>query len=95
MQEITKFLDMFADMVAERIMAKQQPTTEPSRKLKGLVGIMEIAKCSKTKAQALKNSGILDDAITRVSARVFLIDEAKAIECLQKEKGGRTYGKRN
>ena len=93
MNEINNFLEMFADMIANKVAAKQQPTAEPSRKLKGLDGIMEIAKCSKTKAQALKNSGIFDDAITKVSARVFFIDETKAIECLQKKKGGRKYGR--
>ena len=95
MEEINNFLELFADMVADRIIAKQQPTTEPSRQLKGLEGIMQVAKCGKTKAQQLKDSGVLDEAITKISARLFVIDEKKAMECLQKNKGGRIYAARH
>ena len=49
-------------------------------------GIMEIARCSRSKAVELKASGILDEAITHVSPRVFLIDEAKAYEALEKSR---------
>lgn len=81
----------FARMVAEEIVKKMgqteiKPECPEARKLRGIPGIMEIARCSRSKAVELKASGILDEAITHVSPRVFLIDEAKAYEALEKSR---------
>lgn len=97
-KDINSFLEFFADMVAEKIAKKQssQDNVRPitARRLKGLNAIMTIAQCGRTKAQELKDSGILDDAIIYTGPRSYVVDEAKAITCLEKHKkgGGRNYG---
>lgn len=60
------------------------------RKLRGIPGIMEIFKCGRSKASEIRKSGIIDDAIT-TSGNVFLVDEQKALELMNKRKGGRRY----
>ena len=94
--QIYEILRPFARMVAEELAKLQEPKHEQkqkqeSRKLRGVEGIMTIFKCSRSKATKLKESGVLDDAITRVSGRIFLIDEQKAIEAVDKKRMGRRY----
>ena len=90
----------FARMIAEELAEIQKPKEEPKiiespvgeRKLKGVKGIMEIFQCSRGNAARIKDSGIIDGAITRISPRVFLVDERKALEAMEKKKkGGRRY----
>ena len=87
-EKLIEALRPFAKMVAEEIvkMGQMQDKAErlPERKLRGIPGIMEIAQCSRSKAVELKASGVLDDAITHVSPRVFLVDETKAYAALEK-----------
>jgi len=92
--QLYELLRPFARMVAEEIAAiSQEPPLpqEPSRKLKGIPGIMEIFKCSRSKACEMKASGELDDAIINYSGRLFLIDEQKALAIKEKRQGGRRY----
>lgn len=95
-----EFLRPFARMIAEELAKMQKPEEEPEiiegpvgdRKLKGIPGIMEIFKCSRSHATRIRNSGMIDNAIIRVSPRVFLVDERKALEVMdKKKKGGRRY----
>ena len=96
-QQIYEILRPFARMVAEELARMGYGTTHatttdtPSRQLRGLAGIMEIFHCSRSKASRLKESGVLDEAITRVSGRMFLVDEQKALAAVAKKKGGRNY----
>lgn len=88
----------FARMVAEEIVAiREEEETplpqEPSRKLKGIPGIMEIFKCSRCKAIEMKASGELDEAIINYGGRSFLIDEQKALAIKEKKQGGRRYSR--
>lgn len=79
----------FAKMVAEEIVAMQQTKEEPvqsSRQLRGIPGIMKIFQCSRSKASRIKESGIIDSAITNVSEKIFLIDEKKALEAVSKRR---------
>ena len=92
--QLYELLRPFARMVAEELQEIQKPKEEPAgnRKLRGIQGIMEIFKCSRSKASRIKDSGIIDGAITRISQRVFLVDEQKALEAMSKKpKGGRRY----
>lgn len=88
---IIELLRPFARMVAEELanITTTPPQQTKTRILSGINGIMDICQCSRSKAIKLKDSGILDDAITIVSARKFLINEDKAIKCLSMKKGGR------
>ena len=90
----------FARMIAEELAELQNPREEPeviegpvgSRVLKGIQGIMDIFQCSRSKASKIKDSGIIDGAITRISSRIFLVNEKKALEIMEKKmKGGRRY----
>ena len=93
-QLLEMVLRPFARMVAEELVAIRQESPlpqEPSRKLKGIPGIMEIFKCSRSKAIEMKASGELDEAIINYGGRSFLIDEQKALEIKEKKQGGRRY----
>lgn len=85
----------FARMVAEELANMQKSVEiqrEESKQYRGLKGIMEIFKCGRKKAIEIKNSGIIDSAITRISPKIFLVDEQKALEAMNKKpKGGRRY----
>lgn len=85
----------FARMVAEELANMQKPVEiqcEESKQYRGLKGIMEIFKCGRKKALEIKNSGIIDSAITKVSPKIFLVDEQKALQAMdRKMKGGRRY----
>ena len=48
----------------------------------GLDGLASLIGCKKTKAQQVKNSGILDDAIIQ-NGRKLIIDKNKALELLK------------
>ena len=96
--QLYELLRPFARMVAEELQEIQKPKEEPievsecNRRLRGIQGIMEIFKCSRSKASRIKDSGIIDGAITRISQRVFLVDEQKALDAMNKKpKGGRRY----
>lgn len=92
--QLYELLRPFARMVAEEIVAMQQPAkqaVQPSRRLKGIAGIMTIFQCSRSKAHEMKASGELDAAITTFGGRSFLIDEQKALAIKEKKQGGRRY----
>lgn len=75
-------ISAIAKQIAEDMLAMQKQEEEQSRQLRGLKGIMEIFKCSKSKAFLLKESGRLDAAITQVSPRIFFTDEKKALQIM-------------
>lgn len=51
------------------------------RYVKGLSGLMELFKCSETKAVRIKKSGLIDDAIRQDKrGGMFLVDADKALE---------------
>lgn len=62
----------------------------------GIMGICEIFGCSKAKAQRMKSSGVLNDAIIQ-SGRTIVIDRQKALNLVkedgEKKKGGRRWSK--
>ena len=96
----------FARMIAEEMLEIQRLNVEPpaeetpqevelpegKRILRGISGIMEIFKCSRSQAARIKDSGIIDSAITKISAKIFLVNEERALEAMEKKKkGGRRY----
>lgn len=88
-------IDVTVDELASVIAAKLSGTTSQEckerRLVRGIPGIMEIFQCSRSKASEIRNFGIIDKAIT-VSGRVFLVDVEKALDLMNKTKGGRHYG---
>lgn len=94
--QLYELLRPFARMVAEELVNMQNPVEEQHGDIKqyrGLKGIMEIFRCGRKKAIELKNSGLIDGAITNISSKIFLVDEQKALEAVKnkKPKGGRRY----
>ena len=61
--------------------------SQPSNKkyVQGIKGIADLFGCSKSTAQRIKNSGIIDDAITQVQRKI-LVDADLALQ-LVKESG--------
>lgn len=65
-----------------------QPTvikSEPGEFVYGISGLANLLKVSKTTAQKIKSSGVLDPAITQVG-RQTIIDRKKVLTILQKRK---------
>lgn len=94
MEQVFEVLRPFAKMVAEELATMMKPPEKKEpRIVRGLSGIMEIFQCGQTKAQQIRKSGIIDDAIT-TSGRVLLVDVDKALELMHKYKGGRKYESR-
>lgn len=76
----------FKDLI--RNAAVNQPTVikpEPGEFVYGISGLANLLKVSKTTAQKIKSSGILDPAITQVG-RQTIIDRNKVLTILQKRK---------
>lgn len=55
---------------------------EETYSFKGIKGIMEIFQCSKSKAAAIRASGIIDDACIQ-NGNSFLIDRRTALELMK------------
>ena len=94
--QLYELLRPFARMVAEELINMQKPVEEQpheeKKQYKGIKGIMEIFRCGYKKAIELKNSGLIDGAITNISPKIFLVDKRKALEAMNKKpKGGRRY----
>ncbi|WP_026315442.1 DUF3853 family protein [Riemerella columbina] len=50
----------------------------------GLAGLARLMGCGKTKAQQVKNSGVIDDAIIQ-NGRKLIIDGPKALELIKNQ----------
>lgn len=48
----------------------------------GIKGLADLLKCGKTKAQEIKSSGLIDQAISQIGKKI-IIDADKAIELLR------------
>lgn len=84
-EELLELLRPFAKMVAEELVkVMPQPATPPSEQYSGIDGIAAIFKCGRTKAQAMKNSGVLDSAITSTGKK-FIVDKQKALAAMQEK----------
>ena len=72
-----EFLELFGKAINTPAKVKDFSQTEF-----GLDGLASLIGCKKTKAQQVKNSGILDDAIIQ-NGRKLIIDKNKALELLK------------
>ena len=90
MEANTRIIDMTAGELesmlqrwATGIVTSIQNQQSGCRKVEyGLDGIMRICGCSKSTAQRIKNSGVIDEAISQPTARKIVIDVEKALELL-------------
>ena len=74
-----EFLELFGKAINTPAKVKDFSQTEC---VFGLDGLASLIGCKKTKAQQVKNSGILDDAIIQ-NGRKLIIDKNKALELLK------------
>lgn len=65
-----------------RVIAMQK--AEPKEYVYGLKGLARILGCSRTTASKIKNSGMIDDAISQVG-KLIVIDKKKVLEITSKE----------
>ena len=77
----------FKNLIQETTGAKAEPkqTQEPGDYAYGIAGIAEIIGASKTTAQKLKSSGLLDKAITQIGNKI-ITNKKIAIEILSNRK---------
>ena len=76
------FVEAFALMQSKGQMPRTESVIKEARAdmPKGLNGIMQIFGCSNFTARKIVASGVIDKAIYRLGARVFVTDPAKAKE---------------
>ena len=74
-----EFLELFNIVKDKKIPPRQVPSKEY---VYGLDGLAKLLNCGKSKAQQVKNSGIIDEAIIQ-SGKKIIIDKAKALELLR------------
>lgn len=65
-------------------------TKEETYSFKGIKGIMEIFQCSKSKAVAIRASGIIDDACIQ-NGNSFLIDRRTALNLMKNNADSRSH----
>lgn len=75
-EELLEMLRPFAKMVAEELVKVMPQPATPSEQYS--------VKCGRTKAQAMKNSGVLDSAITSTGKK-FIVDKQKALAAMQEK----------
>jgi hypothetical protein len=81
LRAIDATVEDIARVVVAMLQAQPQEPQQPHY-VRGLRGIMDIFQCSKTKAQSLRSSGLLDAAIKPLG-RSYLVDADKALQLLK------------
>ena len=73
-------MDVVRELIKEKVPDKEEQKKEKLL-VYGLDGIAEIFNCSRTTAQRIKNSGVLDKAITQVGRKITInVDKALEIK---------------
>lgn len=76
-----EFMDVVREAVKGVMPEPTEQKNEGKRLVYGLDGIAEIFNCSRTTAQRIKNSGVLDKAITQVGRKITInVDKALEIK---------------
>lgn len=76
---------MMKHILMESFSSEEAEPSSQKRYVQGINGIAELFGCSKSTAQRIKKSGIIDDAITQVKRKI-LVDANLALQ-LVKESG--------
>lgn len=77
---VGEFIKAIVEELKEESLVNIAP--EESYIHKGIIGIMEIFQCSKSKATAIRASGIIDDACIQ-NGNSFLIDKRTALNLMK------------
>lgn len=75
----SEILELFQVIAESKSVAKD--FTE-KKYVYGIDGLAKLLKCGKTKAQEIKNSGVINDAIYQAGKKI-VIDSEKALQLLQ------------
>lgn len=81
-----RVIDITADELATLVAIKLQEIQpkQPERKLvRGIMGIMEVLGCSRSKASSLSTSGILEDAVVSRNKRLVIYDANRILDALK------------
>lgn len=71
------------DATADVAPTSEAEGTAAKKYLRGLKGIQDLFKCSKSTAYNIKHSGRIDEAISQIG-NTFIVDAEKALELLKK-----------
>lgn len=76
-----EFLELFKIVKEEKAESKTYNSEDYA---KGIPGLMELLKCGRSKAQQIKSSGVIDEAIIQ-DGRYIFIEKKKALELLKEK----------
>lgn len=82
-QDLFDLANDIADSLASKFSHMEQQKSSEPHQVFGIQGIAQICGCSAATASRIKNSGILDEAITQVGRKIA-VDVDKAMELLKK-----------
>ncbi|RKT01050.1 DUF3853 family protein [Chryseobacterium defluvii] len=78
----SEILELFGEIISKN--DKPQVNDFTGKNLVyGIKGLADLLKCGKSKAQEIKSSGIIDEAIIQTGKKI-IIDSEKAIDLLKK-----------
>lgn len=73
-----ELLELFTQLAEKKSIPKEQPI----KYVHGLDGLARLLNCSKSKAQEIKNSGVIDAAVYQ-TGRKIVVNAEKALELIQ------------
>lgn len=76
---VGEFMEVIRDVMRETTPQPGEQKREGKQLVYGIDGIASIFQCSRTTAQRIKNSGVIDKAITQVGRKIT-IDVDKALQ---------------
>lgn len=77
--ELLELLEMFQERISSTATVKKE---QPIKYVHGLDGLARLLNCSKSKAQEIKNSGVIDAAVYQ-TGRKIVVNAEKALELIQ------------
>lgn len=83
----TRIIDLTVGQLQELVITMivpQTTTIQQSKYVYGIAGLQSILGCKRSKAQEVKNSGVIDNAIIQFG-KTIIVDAEKALELLKNQ----------
>lgn len=78
-------MDIVNKCVSEQVKLIPEPNVEERKFVYGLKGLADLLGCSVVTAHKIKNSGVIDKAITQIGKKI-IVDSDKALELIGKKR---------